>query len=251
MTGRPPVSARLRLFAALLLPLALAGCMRASASPGQITLPQEVYSSLARYQRVYVLGPGDQLEVAVDNVPEWNRSGLIRPDGMFTMPRLGDIALGGLSVPEAKARIAGLLSQRLRDPQITLSVQNPRDDVVLVAGDVGRAGPVPVRQAQTVAAALLAAGGPLRTGSVTHVALIRLDDEGHLVARVLRPVSGGQAGALMSLAAVPVHGGDIVFVPENGRSQLTRFIQDIINTPLVGVNQLFTPYIQFRLLQKI
>ena len=231
--------------------LSLPGCVSSGAQPAQIDLAPETYSSLARYQRVYILGPGDQLEVTVDHVPEWNRTALIRPDGMFTIPKIGDIALGGLSVPEAKARVEAALAARLADPQVTIAVQNPRDDVVLVTGDVGRSGPVPVRQAQTVAAAIIAAGGPLRSGSIRNVALIRLDDDGHLVARVLRPTSSGQAGAMMGLAAMPVRGGDIVFVPESGRSQLTRFIQDVINTPLTGVNQLFTPYIQYRLVKNL
>lgn len=230
---------------------ALSGCVSGGADPAQLDVPAEIYTSLARYQRVYLLGPGDQIEMSVENVGDWNRTGIVRPDGMFTVPKIGDVNIGGLSVPEATAKLGTALAGRLRDPRITLTVQNPRDDVVLVAGDVGRVGPVPTRQAPTVAAALIAAGGLLRTAASSKITLIRLDDEGHLVARVLVPTSRGQAGTMLSLAAIPVRGGDLIFIPENGRSQFARFIQDIINTPLTGVNQLFTPYIQYRLAEAI
>ncbi len=43
----------------------------------------------------------------------------------------------------------------------------------------------------------------------------------------------------------------MVVVPESGRSQFTRFVQDFINTPLGGANQILAPYFQFRILHDV
>jgi len=244
----------MRLRGAILIFMAAAGlgsCSPKGAYPNNIALPAATYTSLARYQRVYVLSPGDQLEVSVDRLPEFSRTVVIRPDGFVSIPKLGEIKLGGLTVPEADDTLNHLLAQRVIEPQATVVVLNPREDVVYVAGEVGRPTAVPLRQAHTVAEALIQAGGATRAGSMAEVALIRLDPSGHLVANMVRRRSHGITGAYLNMQAVLLQSGDIIVVPESNRSQFTRFVQDFINTPLTGANQLFTPYLQFRLIERL
>ena len=229
----------------------LAGCASKVASPGAIALPPETLRSLQSYARTYVLAPGDQIEVDVEHLPEFTRTETIRPDGRIALPRLGEIAVGGLAVPDANRLIATALASRVRDPEVTVIVQNPREDMVFVAGEVGHPSAVPLRQAGTVAEALILAGGATRAAAIHEIALIRLDPDGRLAAHIIERRAAGQPGAYLSMQAVTLQAGDMILVPESNRSQFSRFVQDFINTPLSGANQLFTPYIQLRLLEQI
>jgi polysaccharide export outer membrane protein len=216
-----------------------------------INVEPEVFRSAQRFQQVYVIGPGDQLEVGVSNVPEMSRTSTVRPDGAISLPKVGDVHVGGLSVPEAREAIRKRFAERLVDPDVMLNVANPRDATVFVMGEVGRPNAVPIRQAQTVAQAIALVGGPTRSARIDRVALVRLDNEGHMVATMLDNGGLGSTGAYLKMQATPVQAGDIILVPESGRSKFARFIQDFVSTPLGGFNALLGPYVQLRLLQQL
>ena len=229
----------------------LTGCASKVTSPNAIALPPETLHSLQSYTQTYVLAPGDQIEVNVEHLPEFTRTETIRSDGRIALPRLGELPVGGLAVPDANQLIASALAGRVRNPEVTVIVQNPREDMVFVAGEVGHPSAVPLRQARTVAEALILAGGATKAGAIREAALIRLDPDGRLAAHMIERRAGGQPGAYLSMQAVTLRAGDMILVPESNRSQFSRFVQDFINTPLSGANQLFTPYIQLRLLEQI
>jgi polysaccharide export outer membrane protein len=249
-TGKLRVTARTIIFTAVLA-VALAACS-AGPRPNAI-LPVEAaeFRSAQRYQQVYVVAPGDQLEVTVANVPDVSKTLTVRPDGYVSLPKVGDVLVSGMSVPEARVVIAQRFAQRLTEPDVSIAIANPRPETAFVMGEVGRPSAVPVREARTVAQALALAGGPTRAASITGVALIRLDDSGRLVATMLDNGGMGSTGSYLRMQATPLRNGDIVLVPESGRSKFARFIQDFVSTPLGGLNQLMSPYVQLRLLQEI
>jgi polysaccharide export outer membrane protein len=240
---------RLAFLAAIVIP---AACSGASPSrPLSIAMAPEVFRSAQRFQQVYVVGPGDQLDVSVANVPEVSRTSTVRPDGFISLPKVGDVHVAGLSVPEAREVIRARFAERLVDPDVSLNVANPRDATAFVLGEVGRPNAVPIRQAQTVAEAIALVGGPTRAARVNRVALVRLDGQGHMVATMLDDAGLGSTGAYMRMQATPLQAGDIIIVPESGRSKFARFIQDFVSTPLSGFNALLGPYVQLRLLQQL
>ncbi len=231
----------------LLLP-ACAGSMR---EPQSIAAAPEVIRSSARYEQAYVLAPGDMVEIMVDRMPELSRTATIRPDGMVTLPKAGDISLAGLAPMQAADAVRQMLLRRVIDPQVTVGVTNPRENKVFVAGEVNRPGAVSLRDAPTAAQALVLAGDVGKSGSLSNVALIRLEEDGHIVAHILRSQARGHAGLLLTLQNVPLRPGDVLVVQESGGAQFSRFVQTYINTPLGGLTQLMAPYVQFRLLQEI
>ncbi|MET0362625.1 MAG: polysaccharide biosynthesis/export family protein [Sphingobium sp.] len=245
MTPQPLALAPL--LSLLLLP-ACAGSLKA---PASIAAMPEVIRSTARYQTSYVLAPGDMVEVTVDRMPELSRTATIRPDGMVTLPRSGDIHLSGRSPMEAAAAVRAALLTRVIDPQVTVAVTNPREDRVFVAGEVNRPGAIALREAPTAAQALVMAGDAGKSASLSRVALIRLDETGHLTANILHSEVRGHAGMLLTLQNVPLRSGDILVVQESGGAQFARFLQNYVNAPLGGLTQLMAPYVQLRLLQEI
>jgi hypothetical protein len=55
----------------------------------------------------------------------------------------------------------------------------------------------------------------------------------------------------MALRGAQLQSDDIIFVPENGRSQVTRFLDDFISRPLVAVNSIVGTVVNFRLIEEL
>jgi polysaccharide export outer membrane protein len=238
----------------LLVPMLLATLMLAScaAKPGPpLALQPEIVHSRERFSREYVLQPGDQLQLTVFHVPELAQTMIVRPDGYVSVPILKDVKVAGLTVPEVDQDLERRFATRLVAPDVTVSVLNPRQASVYVLGEVGRPGPVPVRDAPTVADALANAGGVTRTAALDNVAVVRLEDDGYLTGTIIPRANSGETAFYTALASVPLKTGDMVVVPESGRSQFVRFITDYINTPLTGINQAMQPYLQYETLKLI
>ena len=233
----------------MLTALVLASC---AAKPGPpIALKPEIVRSRERFTREYVIQPGDQLALTVFHVPELASVMIVRPDGYVSVPILKDIKVTGMTVPEVDQELERRFATRLVSPDVTVSIQNPRQASVYVLGEVARPGPVPIRDAATVAEALANAGGATRTAAPDNVAVVRLEDDGYLTGTIIPRENSGETAFYMALSAVPLQTGDMVIVPESGRSQFVRFISDYINTPLTGVNQLMQPYLQYETLKLI
>jgi polysaccharide export outer membrane protein len=235
--------------AALLVLLTLAGCA-AQPAPTSV-VPQEVYRSSARYEREYVIQPGDQIQVTVFHVPELATTATVRPDGYVSLPIVKDVKLAGLAVPAADRELERLYAPRIVKPDVTVAIASPRPPQVYVLGEVARAGPVALRDAPTLALALASAGGTTRTASLEAVALVRLENDGHLTGTVITPEEAGETAFYQAGAATLLQAGDIVVVPESGRSQFVRFVQDYINTPLTAVANALTPYTQYETIKLV
>lgn len=234
-----------------LLPLfvLLASCS-STVSRDPVDVDFELVKSLSQYKKEYILAPGDQLEVMVYRNPELSRTVLVRPDGYISVPILDDVKAAGLTVPQLDKRLTDLFERRLVNPEVTVIVNNAQEPMVYVVGEIGQATPVPLRQAKTAAQAISRAGGMRISAAKGSIAVVRLDEEGRLVAHVVKPKQSGQPAFYMILQSIILQPDDLVVVPESNRSQFVRFIHDFITTPLGGLNSLITPYFQLRLIDE-
>ena len=214
----------------------LAGCTANYAEPPRRSVPPEVLQSSLKFQKEYLLAVGDQLEVVVWRVPEASRVVVVRSDGNISLPLVQDVQALGLSPRELAAKITEGLSGRLLSPQVSVLPQNVRQPMVYVLGDVNTPAAYPLRGATSALQALALAGGVRRSGSEQDVSLIRLAADGHLQAIPLTTHNlEGQPAPYMNLAGMVLQPDDIVFVPEGGRSQVSRFLDDIVLKPLQTV----------------
>jgi polysaccharide biosynthesis/export protein len=229
--------------------LAVAGC--GSSTPVHKEVSQEVVRSLTRYTKEYVLQPGDQIEVGVFQVPDLTRTVTIRSDGHVSLPIVRDIKASGLTIPAFTEELRQRYATRLVNPEVTVNVANPRDAKVYVLGEVARPGPVPFRNVATAAQAIAECGGVARSGSQKRVALVRLSDDGYLTGQVIDGNDSGDTAYFVALQQMILQPGDLVIVPESGRSEFVRAIQDFVTTPLGAINQVLSPYYEFKLLSII
>jgi polysaccharide export outer membrane protein len=229
----------------------LAGCVKPQAKIPQAPVSREIIQTATRFQKEYVLAPGDQIEVQVRKTPEVSRTVTIRPDGQISLPILQDVTAAGLTPKELAAALTARLSARLVDPEVVVIPTQVRQPVVYVTGDVNQATIVPLREAPTAVQALTAAGGLKRSGVTREIAIIRLSPEGYVQAIPIPVSVQGQPGPYMALRSTLLQPDDILFVPESGRSQLVRILDDFINRPLVGVNSVLGVYLNFRFVQAL
>jgi polysaccharide export outer membrane protein len=210
----------------------LAGCAGTYIDKPTQEVPPAVLQLSLRFQKEYLLAAGDQLEVVVWRVPEASRVVAVRPDGHISLPLLQDVPAAGLTPRELSQRIAEGLATRLVNPQVNVLMQNVRQPMVYVLGDVGAPAAYPLRNAGTALQALAAAGGVRRSGAEHEVSVVRLSAEGYLQALPVSTSSDGQLAPYLTLAAMPLQSDDIVFVPEGRRSQVMRFMDDFVLKPL-------------------
>jgi len=118
-------------------------------------------------QRLYIVGTNDVLVVTVYNQPQLSGKFAVEADGTLAFPLLGRVAAGGLSVRAVEDKIReGLAAGFLRDPQVTVAVDQYRSQQIFVMGEVREPGSVPFTGSMTLIEALVRAGSTTeRAGS--------------------------------------------------------------------------------------
>src|SRR5215471_6875494 len=109
--------------------------------------------------RLYIVGANDVLAINVFNQPSLTGKFPIEADGTFAYPLLGRVAAGGLSIRAVEDKVRkGLADGFLRDPQITVTVDQYRSQQIFVMGEVKLPGPLPFTGSMTLIEALARAG---------------------------------------------------------------------------------------------
>ena len=82
----------------------------------------------------YRIGRGDVLEISVWGVPEMSRTVIVRPDGKITLPAVGDVKAEDTSPAILSEQIANAMKKYIKQPVVTVSVQEIRNNRVYVTG---------------------------------------------------------------------------------------------------------------------
>jgi len=140
----------------------------------------------------YVLGPGDEVLVAIRGRLDTDQQITIDGSGNLVVARLPPIVAAGSTLDDLRAELDRLAHERLGGSEAFVSLKRVRRVVVVVAGEVERPGRYALGPFQTVLDALFAAGGVRRTGSLRDLRLLRAP----AVAGTLAPAAadGGTSG---------------------------------------------------------
>ena len=107
----------------------------------------------------YLLGPGDELELALFGRVTARVSVAVNAEGSIYVPNLGHVRVAGLSIVAARARLAEEFRRRYRGVQADITLIRPRRILIHVAGEVGRPGLVELQGPARVSEAVRAAAG--------------------------------------------------------------------------------------------
>lgn len=226
-TAAPP--GRRHRFWAWAVPVLLLAACASPTTTATLKVEVEVVDALRRYEVVYLLQPGDVVEVFVNRHPEFSRKAIVRSDGMIGLPLVGDVKAAGLTPAALAGHITQRYAPRLNQPETTVIVENPPEPSVYVLGQVAGPRAVPLRQARTLAQALALAGDATKLAALPYVAVIRLNEQGVLEAHRLAGEGGtpSQPELYMAMSSITLRPNDVVLVPESQRSQAMRILQDI------------------------
>jgi len=107
----------------------------------------------------FVLGPEDVLEVVVWRNQDLSRVVIVRPDGMISMPVIGDVQAAGLTSDQLAERIAARLKEYKENPTVSVSVKEINSYNVFVIGEVAKPGKYQLKSYTTILQAISIAGG--------------------------------------------------------------------------------------------
>jgi len=111
----------------------------------------------------YIVGIADNLFINVWKEPDFTGPVVVRPDGIITLPVVGDVYVVGMTTKQVQDILTEKLKPIVTEPQVTVIVRDInsiRSRKVYLVGKVGRPGTVSLTGHETVLQILAEAGGP-------------------------------------------------------------------------------------------
>ena len=158
----------------------------------------------------YTLGVGDIVKISVYEQPDLATTAQISVSGQVVMPLAGSISIKGLTTAQAEQSIATRLRMGgfVKQPQVSVTVQEYRSQQVAVLGYVRKPDKYPVEAMSTVLEVLARAGGVA-------------EDAGDVVT-IVREATGKKSIFKVNLASffsgdmsqnIGIVSGDLILVP--------------------------------------
>jgi protein involved in polysaccharide export with SLBB domain len=122
----------------------------------------------------YQLGPGDKLKLITFGEDTLSGEFFVSDAGEVSLPLVGDLRAAGLSVDEFQERVRVALADYLKDPRVSVEVENYRP--VYILGEVNRPGQYPFTAGMTLLNAVATASG-FTYRADTHKAYVKGDHE--------------------------------------------------------------------------
>lgn len=203
--------------------------------PGQALPAPDTTSASAAYQDTsdYRIGAQDLLEISVLGIPDLSRTVRVNSNGQISLPLVGGLMAGGVTIPALEKEIAAKFSNGyLQNPQVTVFVKEFTSQRITVEGAVKKPGIYPITGKTSLLQAIAMAEG-----------LDPLADLGGIV--VFRQINGRRMAAGFDMRDVrsgrgidpQVYGDDIIVVEQSGsKTALRRFLEVI---PAFGLFRVF------------
>lgn len=190
-------------------------------------LPEPTRIDQLSSNRPYLIGPFDKLKIDVFGVEDLSKEMQIDASGRLSFPLIGVVEASGLTPGELADELEKRLQGRyVRDPQVTVNLEETVSQVITVDGQVTKPGLYPVIGRMTLMRAVATAGGAGEFAKLEDVV-------------IFRSVNGEQLAGLYNLKAIrrgaysdpEVFANDVIVV---GDSQARRLFRDLIQaSPLI------------------
>lgn len=196
------------------------------------SLPAPTGVDLVANTRPYLIGPLDKLSIEVFGIDDLKRNVQIDASGRVDFPLVGAIDASGMTPQQLADEIESRLRGRyVKDPQVTVNLEDAVSQIVTVDGEVVKPGLYPVQGRMTLMRTVAVAGG--------------LDEYANLQdVVVFREVDGQRMAGIYNLEAIrrgnyadpEIYGNDIVIVGDSpSRRRLDQVLDAVpsLLTPLV------------------
>ena len=195
--------------------IAVGVCVLFGVVMGCTGVSREVLDEISKTSEEFLLGPEDVVEVTVWWNPDLTREVIVRPDGMISLPLIGDVQASGLVAEQLAREIAERLKAFMESPSVSVSVRTVNSYSVYVLGEVPNPGKFQLKSYATVLQVIALAGGFTQFASRNNIQVIRnsangdpLKREMHIPVRYNDLLSGEGATGNFILKS-----GDVIVVP--------------------------------------
>lgn len=189
-------------------------------------------------QTLYVIQPGDQLQVLVfggqgvaaiqvpvqpqpSTIASLSRSVIVLSDGTITYPLVGSVLVAGLGPVAAGQRIAAALAEYVRHPTVSVLIDKQVPPTIKVMGAVDHNGQIELQKGDRLADAIAKAGvNPYSYPDLNHITITRLvDGVGHIYnVNLYHLLLNADYSSNPELLP-----GDIVYVPKAKQVNLSNY----------------------------
>lgn len=201
---------KLKIVTILVLAYVISAC-------SSLTLPQAtVHPSntvdISTYK--YLIGAGDVVNIFVWRNPEVSGTFVVRPDGMITTSLVEDIPVSGKTPTELARAIEEILATYLREPTVTVTVNNfvgPFSEQIRVIGEASEPKSINYTQQMTLLDVMIRVGGLTEFADGNDAILVRVENgiQKQYEIYIEDLIKNGEISA-----NVDVLPGDIIVIPE-------------------------------------
>jgi polysaccharide biosynthesis/export protein len=157
----------------------------------------------------YVIGESDQITVTVWKETTLSGDLLVRPDGMISMPLLGDVQASGLTPLQLADQISTKLKKYIQDPNVSVVLTKMNSKRIYLLGEVGKKGPVDMTPGMTLLEAISSAGGLTDFANTKKMYILR-DEAGKQQKIPVRYKDALKGNSALNVVLKP---GDTIVVP--------------------------------------
>lgn len=172
----------------------------------------------------YRISPGDMLRIEVLEDPSLNRSVLVAPDGRISVPSIGTIQAGGLSVDTVRRTVINQLTPNFASPpnvfvaieglteRVQRELSTPRTITVFVLGETAGPGQLQVEPGINVMQMFATMGGFTKFAATKRIQLRRTDPRDNSERIYRLNYDAIEAGAASGRTVL--QDGDVIVVPQ-------------------------------------
>lgn len=218
-----------RLLCLALISISLSACQTSEPVQSEI-FPEQDWRHEDGADAVYLLAPGDQLEVIVHTAPELTRTVTIGPDGRFRMPYTPPVTAAARSVDEVRDAVMAAMATELKNPDIDILLAGTASQQVFVGGEVTNPGLFDLPGQIDPLQAIIMAGGVTDSGRPRHVVLMRRMPGGEVKSVAFDIKDGIYDPQLASWT--PLRRFDVVYVTRKPIADQNLFVRQYIRDAL-------------------
>ena len=171
----------------------------------------------------YELVPGDTLNLHFEFTPELDQQAVpVQPDGFISLKNLGDVQISGKTLPEARQLITQSYAKILRDPQVSITLQDFSKPYFVAAGYFEKPGKYDLRGPTSLTEAVAMAGGFRDGARHSEVWVFHRLRDGSVQSKKIDVKHMMKKAELAE--DVNLQPGDTIYVPQGTLSKLKDFI---------------------------
>jgi polysaccharide biosynthesis/export protein len=162
---------RRRILAAL--GVAIGGAAPGCAGPGEYVWFSQLPQETAAASNEYIIGVGDVVSIRVLGHEEMTLRQRVRTDGRIALLLIGDVEAKGKRPSALKGELEARLKDYIVSPSVVVNVDETQPFTVLLLGEIGHPGAVPLDPDRRLAHAIAMGGGLTDFASRSSIYVVR------------------------------------------------------------------------------